>query len=371
MDRFVKKALIAMSGGVDSSVAALLTAREGYECIGCTMRLFDNEDAGISRGSTCCSLEDVEDARSVAFRLGIRYHVFNFTGDFRAEVMDPFVDCYRRGLTPNPCIECNRTMKFEKLLRRGEELGCERLVTGHYARITFDGEKYRLRKGRDESKDQSYVLYMLTQEQLAHLSFPLGEYTKAQVRAMAEEHGFVNADKPDSQDICFVPDGDYAAMIRRHTGKELIPGDFVDSTGQVLGRHRGIECYTVGQRRGLGLSFSQPMYVCAIDPENNTVVLGPKEELFSREVYVPDFHWISGEAPKEAVRGRAKIRYRHREEDVTAIPLTGGGVKLIFDAPQRAVTPGQAAVLYDGDIVLGGGTIAPIRHEMKGRGRTC
>lgn len=358
----MEKALIAMSGGVDSSVAALLARDKGWECVGCTMRLYDNDEAGLPAERGCCSLDDAEDARSVAYRLGMPFYVFNYTDDFRARVIAPFADAYCRGLTPNPCIECNRTMKFRRLLLRARELGCTRLVTGHYARTALEDGRWRLKKALDPDRDQSYVLYMLTQEQLAMVRFPLGELTKAQVRAMAEDHGFVNAAKPDSQDICFVPDGDYAAVIRRITGREPVPGDFVDSAGHVLGRHKGIECYTVGQRRGLGLSFSQPMYVTALRPESNTVVLGPREELFSREVWVPDFHWIAGETPSGPVRGKAKIRYRHAEEDVTAYPREGGAL-LIFDAPQRAVTPGQTAVLYDGDAVLGGGEIRQIQDN--------
>jgi len=354
----MKRALIAMSGGVDSSVAALLTLRQGTDCVGCTMRLFDNADAPETEGRTCCSLDDVEDARSVARRMGIPFHVFNFTDDFRREVMAPFVECYRRGLTPNPCIDCNRAMKFGRLLRRGEELGCDVLVTGHYARIEFDGERYRLKKALDPTKDQSYVLYMLTQAQLARLRFPLGSLTKARVRSIAEENGFVNADKPDSQDICFVPDGDYAAMIRRFTGQELTPGDFVDREGRVLGRHKGIECYTVGQRRGLGVALGEPAYVCAVRPADNTVVLGPDEALYSRRVWVPAFHWIAGTPPQGPVRAKAKIRYRHTERDALVEPTPEGGAVLLFDTPQRAVTPGQSAVVYDGDEVLGGGIIA-------------
>ena len=346
-----------MSGGVDSSVAALLTAREGYRCIGCTMRLFDNMDAGIADESQCCSMKDVEDARAVAERLGMEFHVFNFMQAFRGEVMAPFVAAYRTGRTPNPCIECNRTMKFGRLLHRAGELGCSRLVTGHYARVERVDGRWQLKKALDESRDQSYVLYMLTQEQLSMVRFPLGTLTKVQVRAIAEENGFVNSAKPDSQDICFVPDGDYAGMIERFTAQPLTPGPFVDRDGRVLGEHRGIECYTVGQRRGLGLSFPEPMYVCQIRPEDNAVVLAPKAALFSREVTVPAFHWIAGEPPAEPLHVRAKIRYRHREEPVTAYPLSDGGVRLVFDEPQRAVTPGQAAVLYDGDTVLGGGTI--------------
>ena len=352
----MEKALIAMSGGVDSSVAALLAREQGWECIGCTMRLYDSADAGVPAERGCCSLDDTEDARSVAYRLGMPFYAFNYTADFRSHVIEPFVAAYRRGLTPNPCIECNRTMKFDRLLRRARELGCTRLVTGHYARTALEDGRWTLKKALDPRRDQSYVLYMLTQEQLEMVRFPLGELTKPQVRAIAEEHGFVNASKPDSQDICFVPDGDYPALIRRVTGEELIPGDFVSESGYVLGRHRGIECYTVGQRRGLGLSFSIPAYVVAIRPENNTVVLGVEQDLYSREVWVPDFHWISGEMPPGPVRGKAKIRYRHAEADVTACPRDGG-VLLVFDAPQRAVTPGQTAVLYDADTVLGGGEI--------------
>lgn len=270
----MEKALIAMSGGVDSSVAALLTAREGFECIGCNMRLFDNEAAGLEEESGCCSLSDAEDARSVAYRLGMPFYAFNFTGEFRRDVMEPFAAAYRAGLTPNPCIECNRRLKFEKLLLRAKELGCARLVTGHYARTAFENGRWRLKKALDAERDQSYVLYMLTQEQLSMVRFPLGELTKAQVRRIAEENGFINADKPDSQDICFAPDGDYAAAIERITGAPSVPGDFVDQAGTVLGRHKGLDHYTVGQRRGLGLSFSRPMYVTALDPARNAVVLG-------------------------------------------------------------------------------------------------
>ena len=356
----MEKALIAMSGGVDSSVAALLTAREGFECIGCNMRLFDNEAAGLEEESGCCSLSDAEDARSVAYRLGMPFYAFNFTGEFRRDVMEPFAAAYRAGLTPNPCIECNRRLKFEKLLLRAKELGCARLVTGHYARTAFENGRWRLKKALDAERDQSYVLYVLPQEQLSMVRFPLGELTKAQVRRIAEENGFINADKPDSQDICFAPDGDYAAAIERITGAPSVPGDFVDQAGTVLGRHKGLDHYTVGQRRGLGLSFSRPMYVTALDPARNAVVLGEGENLFSREVRTGAFHWIAGEPPAGGIRCRAKIRYRHREAPAAAFPQEDGGVRIEFDEPQRAPTPGQAAVLYDGEEVLGGGTIIRI-----------
>ena len=353
----MKRALIAMSGGVDSSVAALCMLREGWECAGCTMRLFDNADAGLSPGRTCCSLEDVEDARSVAFRLGMPYHVFNYTREFRREVMDRFVRSYRRGETPNPCLDCNRYLKFDALLRRAMELGFDALVTGHYARITFSEGRFHLRKALDETKDQSYVLYMLTQPQLARLCFPLGALTKAEVRAMAEAAGFINARKPDSQDICFVPDGDHPAMIRRYTGEQSLPGDFVDRDGRVLGRHRGIECYTPGQRRGLGIPHPERLYVCAVRPEDNTVVLGPEEALYTREVFARDFRWIAGAAPAVPVRGAARIRYRQKERAVTVYPLPENSVRLAFDEPVRAPAPGQAAVVYRDDEILGGGTI--------------
>ena len=351
------KVLVAMSGGVDSSVAAKLLTDGGHTCIGCTMKLYGNEDAGISRAHTCCSLDDVEDARSVACRLGMPYYVFNFSDSFREKVIGKFIDSYCRGITPNPCIDCNRYMKFDKLFERAKVLGCDHVATGHYARITFENGKYLLKKAADPSKDQSYVLYDMTQEQLAHTLFPLGGLCKAETRRIAEESGFLNAEKPDSQDICFVPNGDYAAVIELHTGKKAEPGDFVDSSGRVLGRHNGIIRYTIGQHRGLGLHLPEKKYVCRICPESNTVVLGDEEELYRREVLVGQFRWISGEAPREAIRCKAKLRYRQPEQWTRAEPADGGIVRLTFDEPQRAVTPGQAAVLYDGDTLLGGGVI--------------
>ena len=281
----MKKALIAMSGGVDSSVAALLMQQKGYACTGVTMKLFENEQAGIKREKTCCSLDDVEDARSVAYRLHMPYYVFNFTANFEEEVMDRFVDAYAHGCTPNPCIDCNRYLKFQRLYQRMQELQMDTIVTGHYARVAYDADQKRwlLKKGLDVSKDQSYVLFNLTQEQLAHTCFPVGELTKDQVRHLAEENGFLNADKPDSQDICFVPDGDYAGFIERHTGDSAKPGDFLDLQGNVIGKHRGIIHYTIGQRRGLGIAAAHPLYVCRIDPVRNTVTLGESSALFARE----------------------------------------------------------------------------------------
>ncbi len=351
------KALIAMSGGVDSAVAAYLMQRDGWDCIGCTMKLFQNEDAGLPREKTCCALNDVEDARAVAFRMGIPHYVFNFSDEFGEKVIEKFIRAYQQGRTPNPCIDCNHYLKFSKLYHRARELGCDAVVTGHYARIEAEGGRWRLKKALDPDKDQSYVLYHLDQEQLAHTRFPLGGMTKPETRAVAEAQGFVNAHKPDSQDICFVPDGDYARVIELRTGLVPPPGDFLDLSGRVLGRHRGILHYTVGQRRGLGLSFDQPYYVVRIDPKANTVTLGPKEALFSRTAFVEDFHWIAGLAPAAPIRCAVKIRYRHPEQPCLLTPLEGGGARLDFDEPQRAVTPGQSAVAYDGDEVLGGGEL--------------
>ena len=353
------KALIAMSGGVDSSIAAKLIKDRSFDCIGCTMKLYHNEDAGIPRSHTCCSLDDVQDAESVAYKLGIPYYVFNFSYDFKRKVIDKFVDSYMRGITPNPCIDCNRYMKFEKLFQRAQLLNCDYVVTGHYARIEKDRETglFLLKKALDETKDQSYVLYNMNQEQLSHALFPLGGLRKSETRRIAEESGFVNAGKPDSQDICFVPDGDYASVIELHAGQTPASGDFIDKCGNVLGRHKGIIHYTIGQRKGLGLAFGEPMYVCRISAEDNTITLGKEKDLYSRVLTAGDFNWISGESPDGEIRCKVKTRYRHPEQWASVTALDGETVRIVFDEPQRALTPGQAAVLYDGEIVLGGGTI--------------
>ena len=356
-DKSMKRALIAMSGGVDSSVAAMLMKDRGFHCIGCTMKLYHNEDVGLERGRTCCSLDDVEDARSVARRLQMPYYVFNFSYDFREQVMDRFAAAYEAGMTPNPCIDCNRCMKFEKLYHRAEILGCDSVVTGHYARIEREGENYQLKKALDETKDQSYVLYFMNQEQLAHTIFPLGSLRKTQVRALAEENGFLNAHKADSQDICFVPDGDYASFLERYRGKTYAPGAFLNENGDVLGQHRGIIHYTVGQRKGLGVSFGEPMYVKCINAAENTVTLCKERDLYGRTVWADRFHWISGKKPNGTLRCKVRIRYRQPEQEALVSPTDDASVRIVFEQPQRAITPGQAAVLYDGDTVLGGGTI--------------
>ena len=353
-----KKALIAMSGGVDSSVAAFLMKERGYDCIGITMKLFANEDIGLEKDKSCCSLSDTEDARAVARRLGMPYYVMNFSGDFEKNVIDRFISAYEQGMTPNPCIDCNRYLKFESLFRRGRELGCGSIVTGHYVRTGFDPEtgRYLLKKGMDEQKDQSYVLWSLTQEQLRHAVFPLGELEKTKVREIAEAEGFVNAKKHDSQDICFVT-GDYADFIRERTGREYPEGDFIDEDGKVLGRHKGVIHYTIGQRKGFGLSFPQPMYVKKIDVANNTVTLAPNEALFSRELTASSINWISIPGIRGELRVKARIRYHHREQWAAVTPIGTDRVRVVFDEPQRAITAGQSLVMYDGDTVVGGGII--------------
>ncbi|MDE6156095.1 MAG: tRNA 2-thiouridine(34) synthase MnmA, partial [Eubacterium sp.] len=313
----IKKAIIAMSGGVDSSVAAFLMNKKGYECIGATMKLYDNEDIAISTEKTCCSLDDIEDARAVARRLSMPYYVFNFKDEFVEKVINNFIFTYENGGTPNPCIECNRHLKFAKLFQRMQELEYDYVVTGHYARAVESNGWFYLKKGIDETKDQSYVLYSLTQNQLAHIQFPLGEYTKAEIRKIAEEQNFLNARKKDSQDICFVPDGDYAGFIEKFTGKTYPVGNFIDLQGNVLGQHQGIIRYTNGQRKGLGVAFGKPMYVADKDIVNNTVTLCTNEELFSKELRAIDFNWLIPN-PEKKIKCKARVRYNMKEQPGTA-----------------------------------------------------
>ena len=348
------KVMIAMSGGVDSSVAAWLAQQAGYRCVGATARLCDCDLLGGAEPA-----ENISDARAVAQRMGMEFHVMDQIEPFRSKVVDYFVDAYEQGLTPNPCVRCNAAIKFGVLLEQALALGCSQIVTGHYARICKDDAtgRYLLYKAADDGKDQSYFLAGLNQHQLAHTLFPLGELTKEQARQIALEQGFINARKKDSQDVCFIPDGDYTAFLTRYTGKTYQEGSFLDFSGKVVGTHRGAVCYTLGQRKGLGLAMGQPVYVCGKDMSANTVTVGPNEALFSRELVATDWNWIPFPTLEEPIRVTAKARSRHAGAAATVYPETDGLARVVFDEPQRAITPGQAVVLYDGDLVIGSGTI--------------
>ncbi|MDR3271492.1 MAG: tRNA 2-thiouridine(34) synthase MnmA [Peptococcaceae bacterium] len=361
MNRRKKRVIVGMSGGVDSSMTAALLKEEGYDVIGVTLQVWPSGDAPGQKG--CCTITEIDDARRVAYQLGIPYYVMNFRTYFEEHVVDYFTGAYVRGETPNPCLACNRYVKFTELWRKAQGLGADYVATGHYARICQDQERGRwiLAKGLDASKDQSYALYMLTQEQLSHILLPLGEYRKARIREMARQLGLsVVADKPDSQEICFVPDRDYAGFILRRKPEAARPGNFVDRQGTVLGRHQGILHYTVGQRKGLGVTFAKPMFVIGLDAEHDEVILGENDQTYTQTLWAMDMNWIAIPALTGPLPVTAKIRYRAAEaEAVVSAEMSdsAGCVQVDFSQRQRAVTPGQAVVFYQGNRVLGGGTI--------------
>lgn len=356
-----ERVLMAMSGGVDSSVGALVLRDAGFDVTGVTMKLFGNDDIFIEGESSCCSLDDVEDARQVCLELGLEHFVYNFTHSFAENVVDRFCQAYLMGETPNPCIDCNRYLKFEALQKRRRELSFDYVATGHYARRAFNAEtgRYELKRGLDANKDQSYVLFHLTQDTLAHILFPLGDLSKPQVRALAQEHGFANARKTESQDICFVPDGDYAAFIHRREGdsRAFAPGPIVNRAGEVLGQHTGLVHYTIGQRKGIGVAAAEPLYVFAKDVERNELIVDTAERAQCDTIEVRDVNFISRASLEQPGHFTVKTHYRQKPLWATVEQTDEDQILIHFDEPQRACAPGQAAVVYDGDSVVCGGTI--------------
>ncbi len=340
----MKKVLVALSGGVDSSVAAHLLKEQGFQCIGATMRLLPDADGQVA------------DAKAVADRLGIPFYAFDMQKEFRQTVIDQFVRSYEKGDTPNPCVVCNKQLKFGLLWKKAKELGCDFIATGHYSRVENSNGRFLLKKAKTLEKDQSYFLYSLSQEVLSRVLFPLGDYSKAEIRRIAENLNLVTAKKKDSQDICFVPNGDYVKVIEEYTSKTYPKGNFVDTSGNVLGQHQGIIRYTVGQRKGLGVALGKPAYVGSKNVETNEVTLCSDEELYSKSVLAKDFNWVAFPTADETFCCKARIRYRHVEQPATVF-VYDGTVRITFDKPQRAATSGQSVVLYDGDTVLGGGII--------------
>lgn len=357
-----KRVMVAMSGGIDSSVAALLLQQQGYEVCGATMKLYGNEDIGVEAIGTCCSLEDVIDARAVAWRLGCSHYVFNFSELFERKIIEKFADSYDQGLTPNPCIDCNRFIKFSKMIERASLIDIGKIATGHYARIEFnqDRGRYMLKRAADIAKDQTYVLYNLTQDELAATIFPLGELTKRKVREIAAAYGLRNAEKPDSQDICFVPDGDYAAFLKRVRGLVSEPGDIVDKIGRKIGRHQGLIHYTIGQRKGLGIISGQidPLYVIRKDMNTNSLIVGAATDLYTTRFTVQEVNLISCNRLDQPLKITVKARHTQRETPAVIRQTDEDSIEVELQEPIRAITPGQSAVFYDGNYVVGGGTIA-------------
>ena len=360
-----KTVVCAMSGGVDSSLTAALLVEQGYEVIGVTMRLAEESREAEDCDRGCCSLSSVDDARRVCEIIGIPHYAMNFRELFQEKVINYFLDEYARGRTPNPCIACNRYVKFEGLLQRARELGAEYVATGHYARIAQDETgRFLLQKGVDVTKDQSYALYHLNQQSLAHFLLPLGGFTKVHTRELAEQYHLPVAHKPDSQEIGFVPHDDYQAYLRAHRSEGLRPGDIVDRAGHVLGQHAGVPLYTIGQRKGLGIAAAAPLYVVALDMAKNQVIVGGKDEVYAGGLIAEDLNWIAIDALMEPIEVAAKIRYGRREGAATVAPLADGRVQVTFAEPQRAVTPGQSVVFYQGDTVVGGGVIAEVCNHV-------
>lgn len=355
-----KKVLVGMSGGVDSAVAASILMDQGYEVVGATLNLWDGrKEQDEGRGKSCCSLEDVEDARSVAFKLGIPFYVLNMKELFQQKVVDYFIDSYLKGDTPNPCIACNRHIKFQAMLEKAEALGIDYIATGHYARNEFDNQTgiYTLKKGKDRNKDQSYVLYMLNQEHLKKLLLPLGGLEKSQIRQIAKEKEFRVWGKPDSQDICFVQGGKYGDFIRSHSDAKMDSGFFVDGDGKPLGEHKGIIDYTIGQRRGLGIPAKEPLYVIEKNLETNQIVLGSKSQSHTKGLMVTDMNYVSFDQPTTKFKAKVKVRYSANEVEALVIPLDDNKARIEFATPSPFVASGQAVVLYDDELVLGGGVI--------------
>jgi len=351
-----KKVMLGMSGGVDSSVAALLLLEMGYEVIGVTLKMWSPKEGCNTQGSSsCCSLLDIEDAKNVANKLGIAHYVLNAKLEFDSYVIQRFISDYLNGRTPNPCIYCNKYIKFDLMLKKALSMGTDYIATGHYARIQPQGDRFLLKTSLDPFKDQSYVLYNITQSQLQRTLMPLGNFTKQQIRKMAKEAGLVVASKPDSQDICFVHNNDYAKFIKEYSSNPVTPGYFVDSNGGKLGMHKGIIYYTIGQRRGLGIALGKPMFVTKINAATNTIVLG--EPFLSKKLIANELNWISIKNLNEPMKVEAKIRYSAKRASATIAPLSNDNIEVIFDFPQRSITPGQAVVFYDTDTVIGGGTI--------------
>lgn len=355
-----------MSGGVDSSVAAAMLVEEGYDVIGVTMQIWPAASAPEEAFSrACCSLSAVEDARRVAARIGIPHYVMNFKDVFESTVIDNFIEEYRRGRTPNPCVRCNRFVKFDALLERAKGLGAEYVATGHYSRIVYDESRGRwlLKRGLDDSKDQSYALYGMTQEQLAHTLMPLGGMAKDETRRLAADLGLAVASKPDSQEICFVENRDYPGFLKANAPETARPGPIMDTTGSVIGEHNGIAFYTVGQRRRIGIAAREPLYVVRIDPARNAIIVGTNEDLFSSELTASDVNFISIVKPAKPIAVTAKVRYNMKDSPALLVPLEDGRLQVSFEKPQRAIAPGQAVVCYQGDEVVGGGTIEEVNGE--------